>query len=151
MACYTDTDVAQGIKPIQALLTYTVAVCSLPCSKNWSRLATCLGMDLNKSFSDDIIRFIHRRGYMIVPPSNPPTQKQGSYTKRSIYSGRCPFTFAVKDFIDTVPRFVSYATCSGCDVRCKAVPYTVSLLRRKCGDYWLWEERDIQAAYILEI
>ena len=94
---------------------------------------------------------VHRRGYMIVPPSNPPTQKQGSHTKRSIYSGRCPFTFAVKDFIDTVPRFVSYATCSGCDVRCKAVPYTVSLLRRKCGDYWLWEERDIQAAYILEI
>ena len=104
-----------------------------------------------KSFSDDIIRFIHRRGYMIVPPSNPPTQKQGSYMKRSIYSGRCPFTFAVKDFIDTVPRFVSYATCIGCDVRCKAVPYTVSLLRRKCSDYWLWEEQDIQAAYILEI
>ena len=50
-------------------------MCSLPCGQNWSRLATCLGMDLNKSFSHDIIRFIHRRGYMIVPPSNPPNSK----------------------------------------------------------------------------
>ena len=133
------------------MLTSCVAVCSLLCSQNWSSLATCLGMDSNKTSSDDILRFIHRRGYMIVPPSNPPTQDQGSQKKRSIYSGKCPFTYAVIDFIDTVPRFVSNATCSGCDVRCKAVSYTVRLLRRKCGDYWLWEERDIQVAYILEM
>ena len=135
------------------MLTSCVAVCSLLCRQNWSSLATCLGMDSNKTSSDDILRFIHRRGYMIVPPSNPPTQDQGSRKnlKRSIHSGKCPFTYAVIDFIDTVPRFVSNATCSGCDVRCKAVSYTVRLLRRKCGDYWLWEERDVQVAYILEM
>lgn len=104
------------------LLTSCVAVCSLSCSKNWSRLGTCLGMDLNKTSSDDIFQFIRRRGYMIVPLSNPPTQEQRPYTKRSVYSGKCPFTYAVIDFIDTVPRFVPNATCIGCDVRCKAYP-----------------------------
>ncbi|RMX39440.1 hypothetical protein pdam_00007584, partial [Pocillopora damicornis] len=101
---------------VLVLLTSCVAVCSLPCSQNLSSLATCLGMDSNKTSSDDILRFIHRRGYMIVPPSNPPTQDQGSRKKRSIHSVKCPFTYAVIDFIDTVPRFVSNATCSGCDV-----------------------------------
>ena len=130
-----------------------MAACSLPCSQNWSSLATCLNMDSSKTSSCDILRFIHRRGYMIVPPSNPPSQNRGrrSDTKRSIYSGKCPFKYTLIDFIDTVPRFVANATCSGCDVRCKAVPYTVRLLRKKCDDYWLWEERDIQAAYSLEM
>ena len=106
------------------MLTSCVAVCSLLCSQNWSSLATCLGMDSNKTSSDDILRFIHRRGYMIVPPSNPPTQDQGSRKnlKRSIHSGKCPFTYAVIDFIDTVPRFVSNATCSGCDVVARRSP-----------------------------
>ena len=63
----------------------------------------------------------------------------------------CPFTYAVIDFIDTVPR-----VCSQCHIHwlrrpLQGIPYTVRLLRRKCGGYWLWEERDIQVGYFLEM
>ena len=135
------------------MLISCLVVCSLPCGQDWTGLARCLHLGSNKTSSDDILRFIRRNGYMIAPPSNPPTQGQGAnaQNKRSIYSGKCPYTFEVKDFVDTVPRFLVNATCSGCDIRCKPVSYTERLLRRKCGDYWLWEEQDIQVAYFLEI
>ena len=116
-----------------------VAVCSLPCGQNRSGLSTCLDLGTNKTSSDDILQFIHRYGYMIVPHSNPPTQGKGSNT------------YTLTDLVDTVPRFLGHATCSGCDVRCKPGLYTVKVLRRNCSDYWLWEEHDIQVAYILEI
>ena len=102
--------------------------------------------------SNDILRFIRRRGYMIVPQSNPPTgiEQFKANSKRSVYSGKCPYQMEVKDFVDTVPRYLSYATCSNCDVRCKAVTYSMRLLRRKCGNYWLWEEQEMPVAYVLE-
>ena len=104
------------------------------------------------SSSDDILHFIRRHGYMIVPSSNPPSQFQGRRTERktSIYTGRCPFTFEVEDFVDTVPRFLSNAICRGCDDRCEPISYTQQLLRRKCGNYWLWEEQEVRVAYVFE-
>lgn len=125
---------------------------SVPCGKNWTGLARCLRIGSKRTSSDDILKFIHRRGYMIVPQSNPLTQLQGvnGPSKRAIFTGKCPFQMQVKDFIDTVPRFLSNATCNGCDVRCRPVTYTHQLLRRQCGDYWLWEEQEVQVAYILE-
>ena len=100
----------------------------------------------------DILRFIRGRGYMIVPQADPPTklEKAKAPSKRSVYSGKCPFKMEVKDFVDAVPRFLSRATCSGCDVRCKPVTYTLRLLRRKCGNYWLWQEQEVRVAYVLE-
>lgn len=124
---------------------------SLPCGQNRSALASCLQMDATQTSADDILTFIRSHGYMIVPPSNPPSKK----TKRAVggspplFTGKCPYKFEVKDFIDTVPRFVSNATCHGCDVRCKPVVYTQRLLRKGCLDFWLWEEKDVQVAYFL--
>lgn len=109
-------------------------------------------MGSNRTSSDDILQFVRRHGYMIVPQSNPPTQVQGTKapTKRAIYTGKCPYKIEVKDLIDAVPRFLNNATCSGCDVRCKPVTYSQQLLRRKCGDFWLWEEQDVRVAFVLE-
>ena len=50
----------------------------------------------------------------------------------------------------------SAEVCSQCHMHwlrrpLQGIPHTVSLLRRKCGGYWLWEERDIQVAYFLEM
>ena len=89
---------------------------------------------------------------MVVPQSNPPTdiEQKKTKSKRSVYTGKCPFKMEVKDYVDAVPRFLSSATCGGCDVRCKPVTYTLRLLRRKCGNYWLWEEEDVRVAYVLE-
>lgn len=88
---------------------------------------------------------------MIVPQSNPPTKVHEKISgKRSVYKEKCPFQMEVKDFGDTVPRFLTSATCNGCDVRCKPVTYTLRLLRRKCVHYWLWQEIEVQVAYILE-
>ncbi|XP_078367305.1 uncharacterized protein LOC144651243 [Oculina patagonica] len=143
-------------KPVVFILVIScLVVTSLPCGQNWSSLARCLRMGSNTTSSDDILQFVRRYGYMIVPQSNPPTQGQGTRvrrapSKRAIYTGKCPYQIQVEDFIDTVPRFLSNATCSGCDVRCKPVTYTLRLLRRKCGDYWLWEEHDVQVAFVLE-
>ena len=125
---------------------------SLPYSRGWKRLARCLKMNSNKTSSDDILQFVRRHGYMIVPQSNPPNEidKARTKRKRSAYSGKCPFKMELKDYIDRVPRFLSSATCVGCDVRCKPVTYTTRLLRRKCGNYWLWEEQDVQVAFVLE-
>ena len=48
----------------------------------WSKLeqlqACCLHSSPNGTPSDGILRFIHRNGFMIVPPSNPPNQGQGA-------------------------------------------------------------------------
>ena len=129
-----------------------LVVTSSPCGQDWTTLAKCLQIDHTGSSSDDILQFIGRHSYMIVPPSNPPTQfyRKRPMSRRSTYTGRCPFTFEVKDFFDTVPRFLSNATCEDCDDRCKPISYTQQLLRRKCGDYWLWEEQEVRVAYVLE-
>ena len=128
-------------------------VITSPCSQDWTSLSQCLQIDHTGSSSDDILRFIGRHGYMIVPPSNPPTQfyRKRPRGRRSTYTRQCPFTFEVKDFIDTIPRFLSIATCKGCDERCKPISYTLQLLRRKCKDYWLWEEQVVRVAYVLEL
>lgn len=136
------------------LLSLSLIAKSLPCGRDWTSLAHCLQMPASTgTSSNDILRFIRRRGYMIVPQSNPPSEivKFKANSKRSAYPGRCPFKMEVKDFVDTVPRFLSYATCSDCDFRCKPVTYTVKLLRRKCGNYWLWEEHEMRVAYVLEL
>ena len=132
---------------------------SLPCGQDWSSLAGCLQMDATQTSSDDILKFIRNEGYMIVPPSNPPSKtpipaprrrKRAVGTNSNAYTGKCPYQFQVKDFIDTVPRFVSNATCQGCDVRCKPVVFTQRLLRKHCQDFWLWEEHDVRVAYYLD-
>ncbi|XP_078364953.1 uncharacterized protein LOC144649336 [Oculina patagonica] len=133
------------------LISYLVAT-SLAGRKEWRSLARCLQMSSTGTSPKDILRFIRHRGYMIVPQSNPATKIQEAKTpsKRSVYSGKCPFKMEVKDFFDAVPRFLSSATCRGCDVRCKPVTYTLRLLRKKCGNYWLWEEQEMRVAYVLE-
>ena len=138
-------------KAINLLISCLIAT-SLCGRQNWRNLARCLQMSSTRTSPKVILQFIRHRGYMIVPQSNPPTQVHGAKTprKRAIYSGKCPFKMEVKDFVDTVPRFLSNATCSGCDVRCKPVSYTLRLLRRKCGNYWLWEEQEVRVAYVLE-
>ena len=51
--------------------------------KTWRGLANCLQIAsagtiqrTKASFARDVLRFIHRNGYLIVPPSNPPTHQQ---------------------------------------------------------------------------
>ena len=116
-------------------------------------------MDATQTSSDDILKFIRNEGYMIVPPSNPPSKtpipaplrgKRAVGTNSNAYTGKCSYQLQVKDFIDTVPRFVSNATCPGCDVRCKPVVFTQRLLRKHCQDFWLWEEHDVRVAYYLD-
>lgn len=121
--------------------------------QNWRHLARCLQLSSTRTSPKRILQFIRRNGYMIIPQSNPPTGEQGAMRprKRAIYSGKCPFKMEVKDFVDTVPRFLSNASCSGCDVRCKPISYTLKLLRRKCENYWLWEEHEVRVAYVLEL
>ena len=115
--------------------------------KTWRGLANCLHIAgagtlyrTNASFANDVLRFIHRNGFLIVPPSNPPTPQQikipalsktpGRNTRdlhassRRRSSNRCPFKITVVDFVNTVPRFLSKATCDGCDAHCKPVIYT---------------------------
>ena len=134
------------------MLVSCLVATSLPCGQDWTSLASCLQMGTTGTSSDDILQFIRRQGYMIVPQSNPPTQEQDTkkQSKRSVYTGKCPYKIEVKDFVDTVPRFLNDATCNGCDVRCKPVSYTHELLRKKCGNYWLWEEQEVRVAYVLE-
>lgn len=83
-------------------------------------LASCLEMSSNHAKSPkDVLRFTLRRGYMIVPQSNPPAKIQEKIRRqRSVYTGKCAFQMEVKDFVDTLPRLLTSATCSGCDVRC---------------------------------
>ena len=140
--------------------------------KTWRGLAKCLQIAgagtvrrTNASFASDVLRFIHRNGYLIVPPSNPPTPQQiivpplsktpgknrrdlrSSVKQRS--SDRCPFNMTVVDFVNTVPRFLSKATCDGCDARCKPVMYTHQVLFNKCSDYWMWTEKTLEVAFVL--
>lgn len=121
--------------------------------QNWRHLARCFQLSSTRTSPKRILQFIRRNGYMIIPQSNPPTGEQGAMRlrKRAIYSGKCPFKMEVKDFVDTVPRFLSNASCSGCDVRCIPISYTLKLLRRKCESYWLWEEHEVRVAYVLEL
>ena len=108
----------------------------------------------NGSFASDVLRFIHQNGYLIVPPSNPPTPQQKNIpafsktterNRRELHSSvkqrssdRCPFNMTVVDFVNTVPRFLSKATRDGFDACCKPVMYTHQVLFKRYGNYWMW-------------
>ena len=139
--------------------------------KTWRGLANCLQIAsagtiqrTKASFARDVLRFIHRNGYLIVPPSNPPTHQQMNIPALSKNLGRnrrdfhpsvkqhssdtCPFNMAVVDFVNTVPRFLSKATCDGCDARCKPVMYTHQVLFNRCGNYWMWTQKTLEVAFV---
>ncbi|KAL9987698.1 hypothetical protein ACROYT_G002045 [Oculina patagonica] len=73
--------------------------------------------------SNDVLRFIYRRQYMIVPQSNPPTPHQIIPTLNApnrntrgvgvadTLKTHCPFEYQPVDNVDTVPRFLSQAIC----------------------------------------
>ena len=63
-------------------------------------------------------------------------------------SDTCPFNMAVVDFVNTVPRFLSKATCDGCDARCKPVMYTHQVLFNRCGNYWMWTQKTLEVAFV---
>jgi len=141
------------------LAMFCFVATSLPCGQDWSALASCLQMGATQTSSDDILKFIQSHGYLIVPQSILPPKVQLTPKPRikravsqppALFTGKCPYKIEVKDLIDTVPRFVSNATCKGCDVRCKPVVFTQRLLRKKCHDFWLWEDHDVRVAYVLE-
>ena len=139
--------------------------------KTWRGLANCLQIAsagtvqrTKASFARNVLRFIHRNGYLIVPPSNPTTHQQINIPALSKNLGRnrrdfhpsvkqlssdtCPFNMAVVDFVNTVPRFLSKATCDGCDARCKPVMYTHQVLFNRCGNYWMWTQKTLEVAFV---
>ena len=132
-------------------------------SGNWRALANCLQMGVPQQAnvsSNDVLRFIHRRHYMIVPQSNPPQQippmlKAPSRTTRNVASRtkpntlKCPFEIDVIDYKDkTVPRYLSAAKCEGCNVHCKPVMYTHKLLFKKCKNHWMWTQKTLSVAFV---
>lgn len=117
--------------------------------RNWRGLATCLQMQrADVSSAHDVLRFIHRHRYMIVPQSNLQTSQQNAPITMPQRSSRCPFTIEKVEDEDTVPRFLSRAICRGCDVNCKPVMYTHQLLFRKCKNYWTWTKKALPVAYV---
>ena len=114
--------------------------------------------------AEEVLRFIrYWNQYLIVPASNPPMSQQERSTNRqanrntkdwsssvslNTSNTKCPFTFIVKDFVVTVPRFVTSASCPGCDSNCKPVMYAHKVLARKCKSVWLWTEKIIPVAYV---
>lgn len=127
-------------------------------------LANCLQMGASQQTnvsSNDLLRFIHHRHYMIVPQSNPPTPSQlrpalnspnrntrsvGAKAARTSY--KCPFEYRVIDYKHTtVPRYLSEAFCKDCDSHCKPVMYTHKLLFRKCKNFWMWTQKTLAVAY----
>lgn len=130
--------------------------------RNWRALANCLSLGKQgprNVSSEDILRFIHRQKFMIVPPSNPPTREQireaNRRTRDSVSSNtqrwrsaNCPFEYDLKRFEDTLPKFVAYATCKKCDSRCKPVNYTHKFLFKECHNSWLWGQRTLPVAFI---
>ena len=132
---------------------------------NWRvrSLANCLKMGVPQQAnvsSDDVLRFLHRRHYMIVPQSNPPQQippmlKAPSRKTRNVGASgkqntlRCPFKFEVIDYKETaVPRYLSAARCQGCNIHCRPVLYTHKLLFRKCRNYWMWTQKTLPVAFV---
>ena len=121
----------------------------------------------NPLLGNDVLRLIHSNGYLIVPPSNPPTPQQinipdlsktpGRNTRglhgsaKQPGSRRCPFNITVVDFENTVPRHLSEASCHGCDAHCKPVMYTHQVLFKKCGNYWIWTQKTLAVAYVWKI
>ena len=133
--------------------------------RRWRGLANCLGVSRERQRSNSsgrILRFIHEKGYMLVPPSNPPTEQEVrkstrqtrstvSLRTRRRASEKCPFQYAVKRFTggDVVPRYMSYATCQQCNAaRCQPVYYTHKVLIKNCNNVWFWGERTLPVAYI---
>ncbi|KAL9987701.1 hypothetical protein ACROYT_G002048 [Oculina patagonica] len=131
--------------------------------RNWRGLANCLQMGVSQQAnvsSNDVLRFIHRRQYMIVSQSYAPTPHQILPTfnapKRNTRSvgvadtlkTHCPFEYQPIDFVHTVPRYLSKAICNDCDIHCKPVMYTHKLLSRKCKNYWMWTQKTLEIAFV---
>lgn len=114
--------------------------------------------------AEEVLRFIrYENQYLIVPASNPlmPQQERSANRKANrntkgwsssvslnTSNTKCSFTFEVKDFETTVPRFVTYASCQGCDSNCKPVMYVQKVLAWKCKSLWLWTEKTLPVAFV---
>ena len=132
--------------------------------RNWRGLANCLQMGISQQTnvsSNDVLRFIRRHEYMIVPQSNPPTPHQilptlnaPNRNTRNVgvtdtwRNSRCKFDYQVIDYVDTIPRYLIKAICEGCDNRCKPVMYTHKLLFKKCKNFWMWTQKTLEVAFV---
>ncbi|KAL9987699.1 hypothetical protein ACROYT_G002046 [Oculina patagonica] len=127
--------------------------------RHWRGLANCLGMGVSQQAnvsSNDILRFIRRRQYMIVSEPNQfsetLTANAPNRMTRSVgftLQTRCPFKYEIIDYVDTIPRFLVKAVCTKqCDSHCKPVMYPHKLLFRKCKNYWMWTQKTLAVAFV---
>lgn len=123
-------------------------------NRRFRGLANCLQMGVPEQAnvsSYDVLRFINRNQFLIVPISNPPTRRKTRNVGDSALkwsTPRCPFTFELIEYRETVPRYLTAARCPGCNPHCKAVMYTHNVLTRKCKNYWIWTKKTLPVAFV---
>ncbi|KAJ7371802.1 hypothetical protein OS493_023143 [Desmophyllum pertusum] len=68
---------------------------------------------------------------------------------------RCPWSWAVDEDANRIPRYLAKAVCPKCNHYCRAVFYTHNSLVQRCDRktgiiYWTRMERTLQIAYVYD-
>ena len=68
---------------------------------------------------------------------------------------KCPWTWAIDEDPDRIPRYLAKAECPQCNHYCRAVFYTHNSLVQRCDRktgilYWKRMERTLQIAYVYD-
>ena len=68
----------------------------------------------------------------------------------------CPWTWAIDEDVDRIPRYLAKAVCPKCNFNCRAVFYTHNSLVQRCtrrtGGVCIWKrmERTLPIAYVFD-
>ena len=102
-------------------------------------------------------RYIFMENKLVVHRSNH-TQINGGInfiTGAKEGTKKCPWTWAIDEDPDRIPRYLAKAECPQCKNYCRAVFYTHNSLVQRCDRktgtlYWKRMERTLQIAYVYD-
>ena len=138
------------------IMVFLIGVMSLPGSSSCPARRT-------QKFTDSQLlqkirqRYIFVENKLVVYSSNH-TQINGRInfvTGAKEGTKKCPWTWAIDEDPDRIPRYLAKAVCPQCNHYCRAVFYTHNSLVQRCDRktgtiYWTRMERTLQIAYVYD-
>ncbi|KAL9971768.1 hypothetical protein ACROYT_G017974 [Oculina patagonica] len=147
---------ARKLKLLAILMVILIGVMSL------SGSSACSARRRKKFTDSQLLQRIQQRyrfveNKLVVHSSNH-TQINGGInfkTGQKTGTSNCPWTWAIDDDPDRIPRYLAKAECSQCNHYCRAVFYAHNSLIQRCDRktgtiFWTRMERTLPIAYVYD-
>lgn len=147
-------------QPLVIITVVLIGMMSVQGSDGRGRRSRLRHAQLNVSDSQCLRQLRHRFLFVqnVLHASND-TQTSGRInfvTGARAGSRFCPWTWAIDEDVDRIPRYLAKAECPKCHVACRAVFYSHNALVQRCtrrtGGNCIWKrmERTLAVAYVYD-